>query len=431
MSTSILNCVTALSKELGDYWSSTTTAAGSSTSIVDDALKAKANDWITDESWVILTEEPTGSAAIYDERKVSSHSSGSLTVLAFSAAPGIGIDYELHRLFQPSEKRRAILAAIKMVYPALFTEIWDETLVTGNWLKDGSFERWDDANTLTDWTDDGTVILTRTTASPYYKHGVYSCKLGTAAGLIHQDVTNFDDLKHLAGKTVTFTVQGYCAVADTLRIAIYDGTTETLSDYRTAEAAWTKNNEPMRVQATIQDNPTAIEFRIYLVTANDAYVDDARVISDYRSRLYIRHLGLVKDRPHQVLIEPTDYSQEEDWIKITDYKIDKDGYLYIPTTYQSDRRLRIRGIKYLDFVDSSGDSGTDWEDTIDIDDPELKIITAEAAYYLYTWMSMPNYETGTRRDYQEAIAFWAMEKERRKSQYGMKAPPTTIHWGIH
>ena len=200
MSNSILACCTALSKELGDYWESATTT-GSASSLIDTALKVKANDWITDDTWDFIVD--TDHSRFEEERKISSldNTSGTCTlVTSHEATLGIGCEYQIHRLFPASEKRRAILAAIKMVYPALFTEIWDETLVTGNWLKDGSFERWDDANTLTDWTDDGTVILTRTTASPYYKHGVYSCKLGTAAGLIHQDVTNFDDLKHLAGK---------------------------------------------------------------------------------------------------------------------------------------------------------------------------------------------------------------------------------------
>jgi len=50
MSTTLLAAEQALSKEIGDYWSSTTTGAGSSTTLVDSALMAKANDWITDEA---------------------------------------------------------------------------------------------------------------------------------------------------------------------------------------------------------------------------------------------------------------------------------------------------------------------------------------------------------------------------------------------
>ncbi len=495
MSTTLLEAEAELSKQLGDYWASTTTSTGTAeTTVTDTALAAKEANWITDECYDMITSkttyiftvtsasatiaatytnndvtftvlativsketlycsatsEPASSGTLtkvtgtgdntitfstsstfqYEERKVSSLASTVLTTLAHSGLIATATTYEIHRLFSASEKRRALVSAAHNIYPACFKEIWDESLVSGNWLKGGSFERWDDANTLTDWTDDETVILTQTSDSPYYKHGSYSCKLGTAAGYIHQDITNFDDLKHLAGKTVTFTVQGYCATASTLRIAIYDGTTTTYSSYRTAEGAWTEHNDPLKVTATIQDNPTVIEFHIILATANDAYIDDARVISDYRGKTYIGNLGLAKDRPHQVFIEPTDYSQQEDWIRVRDYKVDGDGCLYIPTTYPSDYRLRIRGIGYLDFL-ASGVSSTAWTATIDLDAPELEILVAQAALYLYTWMAMPNYESGEREVYQQMMGYWKQELAERIAKFKMIAPSATIHWGIH
>ena len=101
MATTLLNCEIILSKQLGDYWSSSTTSAGTDTTMIDTALKAKTNDWIDGdrEMYVFLIEEPTGNAAIYDERKISSldNSTGTLTTLAFLAAPGTGIDYEINR----------------------------------------------------------------------------------------------------------------------------------------------------------------------------------------------------------------------------------------------------------------------------------------------------------------------------------------------
>ncbi len=61
MSTTLLNAEVELSKQLGDYWASTTTGAGSATTMVDTALKDKANDWVeTGEAYVFLTEEPAG-----------------------------------------------------------------------------------------------------------------------------------------------------------------------------------------------------------------------------------------------------------------------------------------------------------------------------------------------------------------------------------
>ncbi len=58
MTTSLSTAGEILSKELGDFWSSTTTAAGTATTLVDTALKAKANAWIDGdrEMYVIIRE---------------------------------------------------------------------------------------------------------------------------------------------------------------------------------------------------------------------------------------------------------------------------------------------------------------------------------------------------------------------------------------
>jgi len=435
MTTTLLAAEQALSKELGDFWSSTTTGAGGTTSLVDTALISRANDWITDETWAFLVEEPTGDAALYDERKVSSldNSTGTLTTLAFAGTPGSGIDYELHRLFSPSEKRRALVWAAKNVFPSCFQEVWNEELVCGNWLNDGSFERWTNTSTPSQWTV-ATSTATQTQTSPYYKHGATSIKLSTLAGTVKQGITKFDDLKLLQGKQVTFSAQGWCDTASCLRLAIYDGTTRTYSSYRTGDSTWTEHNprnDSFYVSAQIGYNPTEITFEIYHdVAAGVSYIDDARVISQPRGRLYVGHLGLAKNRPHSICIEHYYCSTEEPWIKIFDYFLDKDGYLYIPTNYPSDRRLRIRGIGYLDFL-ASGVSSTAWTSTINLDEPQLKILVAEAALYLYTQMSLPNFESGTREQYQAMIGFWKQEAAERRAKYGMGSPPATIHYGIN
>ncbi len=432
MSTNLLNCEIALSKDIGDYWSSTTTGAGTTTTLVDSALMAKANDWITDEAYAFLIEEPSGAAAIYDERKISSldNTTGTLTTLAFDAAPGTGIDYEVHRLFSPSEKRRALIAAAKNVFPSCFNEIWNEELVNGNWLKDGSFERWTTSSNLTDWTET-TVTATQTSTLPYYKHGTYSCKLDTAAGTLDQEITELGDLQFLRGRNVTFTCQGWCNTASALRLSINDGTTQTYSSYHAGDSAWTEDdprNDSFYVTQYIAPNATQVTFTIHHgVAAAISYVDDARVISDYRGKLYIGHLGLAKNKPHQVLLEPSYYSTEEDWILIRGYKVDNNGYLYIPTNYTSDRRLRIRGTGYLDFL-TSGASSTAWTATIALDEPQIKILVAEAAQYLYTQMSLPNYETGTREEFQRMMTFWAEVSKNRKAKFGMTSPGATIHF---
>ena len=152
MSTTLLVAEQELSKQLGDYWSGTTTSAGTSTTVIDTALKAKANDWVeTGEAYDFITS----ATCQYEERLISSldNTTGTLTVLAHTGTgPGSGATYEVHRLFSPSDKRIALIYAARHGFPNIFQEVWDESLVSGNWLKDGSFERWTTSTNLTDWT---------------------------------------------------------------------------------------------------------------------------------------------------------------------------------------------------------------------------------------------------------------------------------------
>jgi len=436
MSTTLLNAEVALSKDIGDYWASTTTSAGNvgGTTLVDTALMAKANDWITDEAYDMLTEEPAGAAAIDEERKISSldNSTGTLTTLAHGGQIPSGIDYRVHRLFSASDKRIALIEAAKNVYPACFKEIQDESLVSGNWLKDGSFEVWSSSTKLTYWTET-TSTVTRTYTAGLFKHGSYAAVLSTAAGTLSRTITNDDDLMRLAGKTVTFTVQGKCATANCLRIGIYDGTTTTYSSYLDQTTGWTEDDEPLKVVATIQDHPSAVTFYIYHdVAAGVSYVDDARAITSENPGLYIGNLGLHANRPHQVSIEPCDYHVGSSWEVVRDWIVNASaGYIYLPDSVTKDLNLRVRGIGYLDFYTvGTTTPATTWTATIDLDEPQLKILSAEAALYLYTQMSLPNYETGTRDDFAKGASYWANECEKRKAKFGMKSPSATVSWGL-
>jgi len=435
MSTTLLAAEIELSKQLGDYWASTTTSAGAAggTTLVDTALIAKANDWITDEAYDFIASEPAAAGVqLYEERKISSlsNTAGTLTVLAHSGQidnDTTHVDYRIHRLFTASDKRIALVNAAKATFPRLFKEIRDETLVSHNWLKDGSLEIWTTSSNLTYWNE-STVVATKTTSSPYYKHGATSCKLSTPAGYLEQSLDQWDDLKLLAGKAVTFTVQGWCDTASCLRLAIYDGITTTYSDYHDGDSAWT--DEPLTVSATIDDNPTDISFKIYhAVAAGTSYVDDARVISSYSPRQYIGGIGLFRNNPHRILIEWSDYNTEAPWITIRGYDIDRNNsYLVLPSSVERDYRLRIEGIGYLDFLDSSGVSGTDWDDTISISEPQLQILVAQAAVYLYRTMIMPNFTAGDNQTFSNALQFWQNELRDRKARFGMEAPPATIHF---
>lgn len=127
MSTTLLNCEVELSKQMGDYWASTTTSGGSATTLIDTALMAKENDWVNDldACYDMITEGD------YDEeeRKIVSldNSDGTLTVLDHGGVIISGIDYRIHRLFSASDKRTALVHSAKKAFPHIHKPIWDET----------------------------------------------------------------------------------------------------------------------------------------------------------------------------------------------------------------------------------------------------------------------------------------------------------------
>ncbi len=127
MSTTLENCEVLLSKEIGDYWDSTTTTAGASggTTLIDTALKEKVDDWLTDDAHDMIT------SGTYDgqERKITKFDSdaGYLTVLAHGGQIATSVTYRVHRLFSASEKRRALVHAAKSGFPYIYKYVWDET----------------------------------------------------------------------------------------------------------------------------------------------------------------------------------------------------------------------------------------------------------------------------------------------------------------
>ncbi|KKN22972.1 hypothetical protein LCGC14_0909750 [marine sediment metagenome] len=433
MTTALSVARVELSKQLNDFWASTSTGAGSTTTIVDALLKAKQNAWIGKDMYDLITE--SGHASVDEERQISSlaGSTGILTVLAHDNTTGTGMDYEVHRLFTASDKRRALVAAARMAWPHIHEKIWDESMVSGNWLKDGSFEIWTSSSALTYWTTT-TSTIAKTTSATNFKHGATSCKIDTAAGTIKQSISNWDDLKRLAGQTVTFSMQAKCDTASCLRLSITDGVgTQTYSSYHTGDSAWTQDdprNDSMYAQMFIDWNPTEITFTIHHeVAAGTSYVDDARVIGPYQPRLFIETLGLSQEKPIQVEIEPYNYSTDEPWAIVFNSRLDTElGYIYLPSSVQRDRRLRIKGIGYLDFLDSSGDSGTDWADTININSPQTDILIAQAIVYLYTQMSLPNFSRSTKRDFQEMLVFWEGELRRRIGKHGMEVQSIPVRY---
>ncbi len=427
MSISLENAQIELSKQMGDFWNSTTTSAGSASTIIDTALKVKSNDWISDAPNEMYDRITSGT---YDdeERKLISLDSNTGTLIPFAHGGTIasGVTYEVHRLFSASEKRRALVYAVRHSFPSLFARVKNESLSVGNWLKNGDVEVWT-SSSYPDYWRVSAVTATKTSTAKLFKRGSYSCALTTAAGYLYEDWTYNDDLKELRGKTVTFTAQGYSNTASCLRLCIYDGTTSTYSPYHDGDSKWTEDDTPLNVTATIAEDASDVSFRVYhAVAAGTSYVDDLRVYGPQRDKIYIGDLNLVNHTPHRVSESYNTYQQYEPWSTLHNWDVDRAGYLYLAEGSYNNR-LRIEGIGYIDFL-VSGASSTSWAATIELDAPQLDILVADAVIYLYTQMVSPNYTSGEREKFIEILAYWEKELNMRKAKYGMRTPPSTVVW---
>lgn len=440
MSTTLANALIALSKDLGDYWAGTTTASGNASglTLIDSALMAKANDWVGPQyqTYVFITEEPaaTGATSLYAERAVSSldNASGTLTTLAFAEQIGSGIDYEVHRLFTPSEKRRALVEACKRGFPYIHEKLVDESQTFGNWLKDGDVESWSSSSALNYWT---ATTLTLTRESTIKRRGAYSAKLDTAAGNLAQSTTNNADLWNLAGQHVKFRAKVRASEASAVRLAIADGTTTTYSSYHPGGSVWSDEDGYgglgywLEVEATIDNNPSSVSFQVVTATATvTAYVDDLQVIGPRYDKVFIGDVGFHQDRALQVSQVYAADVYHYPWQSLPGCWADDAGYLHIPNGIIG-YNLRIEGIGVLDFL-ASGVASTAWTATVNIDSPQTDILTAEAAAYLCNQMVLPNFGRADTTLWKEALAYWQQEIAVRRAKFGMPLPPISSWVGF-
>jgi hypothetical protein len=254
--------------------------------------------------------------------------------------------------------------------------------------------------------------------------------MSTAAGNISQAITDNGLLSRLAGRTITFTLQGKCNTANCLRIGIYDGTTTTYSDYHPGNSAWTEDDEPLKVTTTIAETPTAITLFVYHTNAAGvSYIDDGRVIGADFNAVYIEDLGIHQNSPHKVSVIDNYYEPNVSPRLVHNITYDRgDGFL-ISDDIEPGDTLLIEGIKPLDFL-LAGVPSTSWTSTIDLDEPQLQILTSLAAYHLAMSRTMPTGATSDIKRWQDAAQYWMGEYTRTRSQFGMIAPGATVNWGV-
>lgn len=129
MSTTGEALLTAFSEFLDDLWSSTTTSAGTTTTLTDSALQ-RFGDKANEDAFVRFTEDSTTPGNLNLIRRISRFSTDTIT-FAPATPQGVetGKDYQIHR-WDPAKKFRALDRGRILAFPQVANIVVDETVTS-------------------------------------------------------------------------------------------------------------------------------------------------------------------------------------------------------------------------------------------------------------------------------------------------------------
>ena len=424
MSTTLKELELELNQLIADDMRVTATSDGAAdgTTVISTALKDKPDGYFNDW-WLMITSGDANE----EIQKVSDfvQSTGTLPVYtAFSTKILKNVTFELH-LYDPAVKKEALNFAALECFPDLFEPLDDTTLTANNHLPDGSFERWASSSALDYWDVVGSSA-TVAKESTEKLFGSFSAKLtrsGTNCylGLGEYNWPRLLDLEN-AGLDLYCWVK--CSDANTARIAVYDGTTLTYSDYHSGGGEW----ELLEVDGySVQDDATTVEVRLY-VESNDVsvYFDNCRLIGPTLYEYLLPDDFVVG--PTQVLLQThgnaDDIGLMGPPLTLHDWQVIDDGthrWLRFGHALPSNKKIILRGVKA--FTEMSG-----WTDSISIDKPKTSMICAYAAMWLFrSLVSKVSAQDASR--FEKLYGYWRNEYELLRRKYAKEIPQPVLKIG--
>jgi hypothetical protein len=374
---------TALSQEMGDYTTLTTSSVGdlAKSTLIDTGLKnlsGGGDDDAFEGQFVLIADSDSGADG--DERRVKQYSvpgtdgnSPTITVeQLFSDQIASGISYELHR-YSPTLKREAINRAARQLYPTLYLPIIDESIVINSFLTDGGMENWT-SGALDSWDEVNSPTVTQETSRVFHKSS--SAKIVGPSGSVGQLTQAASvNMAEVSGLTATMRAWGWTNAASQARLRLdWDGSDIANGNYHAGDSEW----ERLSVSATIPTTATQVK-AILEVTADDtAYFDHVYLLITpiYRYTLPTSLVGL----PNRVTMQ---YSEPD---------VDGPYYPFRPNSLPlAGRILRIQGKGLL----SQPDSDTA---TIEIEAPHLELLVAYASMLLWRTLASPARSAATQRE---------------------------------
>jgi len=391
---------------IGDFLEvDTTTNITTSNAVVSTTLRQYDNgtDGYFDKFWVEITEGNNAEAKRRTGLPAATTyatATGTLTVAGDSFAADTGdITCRLHK-YNPSSKERALIEAIKQIYPMLHKDVDDITLITGNILPDGHFESWTSSSVLdfyTAGTDSGTFAQTSTAGQT--RGGTYSAKYtaGGAAGYFYISSSTYPRLLELQGQTVNFYVQAYPQTADDATISIItiepDSTTTTTASTTTCPAGrfTLLENESVVIPAVCDE----IQIAFNVATSGQYVVFDDAFLSGQRLSEYLLPPDFINGELLEVKVQDVGYldppcydlhpfTTEYSGTKVP-FEVISDGtnrFLKLVDSEISGFRMRLRGDKVLEIP-------TAYTSTITIDPENIPLLIAKARVIFWQREAVP------------------------------------------
>lgn len=290
-----------LAREVGWYFSGTA-SSGSTSTLADNTSDgfARIPDNILKGKWVHIVTDAGGSAAAPegDTRKISGISTVTATVdTNFSAAVASGDTYEIlpHDVYYYND---AIFEAIRKVYPDLYLELIDETLVVDNLLDNWDFETTTAGPAFTSWSSVGTPTLTEVTSR--FIHGTQSAGIeatGATEGL-EQDIFTSVNVNEVVGKALHVRGWVWCATADSARLRVtHDGSTFDNSNYHAGDDEW----EYLRIDSSVDAGADEMTVSCEVAAGITAYFDAVVAWVTYVSKYTLPTTFLTA--PHRVSVQ--------------------------------------------------------------------------------------------------------------------------------
>jgi len=413
--------------EITGSWKSGTLTTSHVSAPADTSLADNVNNAFLD--WYLMITGGSYPAT----RKLSAftQSGGVMTPYTnLATAPGL-VTYELHR-DDPSKITTDLNRAVRELYPSLFVPIIDEfSLITNNILPNSLPADWVSSSAPDKWTVTGLTATQETTAANL-RVGTSGLKMVSAGSDQTVMCTNSGNkyLSNLAGRSITLKAWVYASAASKVALRLYD-TAQTLSSYHTGDSKW----HLLTITETLAQDATnvSLAFGYYVATTTiTAYAQQMR-ITDCSVRKYLLPTSF-KD-VQQVFMQisgGTDYTADSglamcdavgqvDWQRMYGWYVEDDGtdkWLVFPYDLPSERRLKVKGSKYLTAL--SSETGT-----VEADEPVVSMIVAYAAGLRFRQIKATVNSQDYKRYQDLALEHFAIAENLRR-KYGMRLPSASL-----